>query len=278
MNQNFTILWIEDKNIVITSQVPEIEIFLESEGFELDLLTDNTGDNYQHFLDENKSIDLVVTDYNISEEVKGTDIVESVRNKGLLIDILFYSVHSELFKNDDVYNKLGHYGLIDICEEKDVVEPLKDLIRKNIKRCQDIVFLRGFIISKSVELELKLNEYFAKYFNIQEDLKEDFHNFILESSYVPMAGKKKWLSQILDKHNLKQDENFKGLLSKLDFISTQRNLLAHCKKDKDNPNMLISTGNEEIFGKERLNDILQKIDVVSGHIDKLIEIVPEKNK
>lgn len=278
MNQNFTILWIEDKKRVIISQVPEIENFLESEGFELYLLTDNTGDEYQHFLDENKSIDLVVTDYNISEEMKGTDIVEYVRDKGLLIDILFYSVHDDLFKNGDIYDKLGHYGLIDICEGKDVVEPLKDLIIKNIKRCQDIVFLRGFIISKSVELELKLNEYFAQYFEIQDDLKEDFHNFILESSYVPMAGKKRWLSQILEKNNLKNHEDFAGLLNKLDFISTQRNLLAHCKKGKNNPNTLISTGDEEIFDKERLNKILEKIDVVSDQLDKLMEIAPEKNK
>lgn len=278
MNQNFTILWIEDKNIVITSQVPEIEMFLESEGFELDLLTDNTGDKYRHFIDENKSIDLVVTDFNISEEIKGTDVVEYVRNKGLLIDILFYSVQDELFKNEDIYGKFGHYGLIDICEGKDVVQPLKDLIRKNIKRCQDIVFMRGFIISKSVELELKLNEYFAKYFKIQDDLKEDFHNFIMESSYVPMAGKKKWLNQILIKNNLNNDENFVGLSTSLDFISQQRNLLAHCKKDKNNPNTLISTGDEKIFDKEKLNKILQKIDVVSGQLDKLIEIAPSKNK
>jgi len=277
MKQNFTILWIEDKEIVITSQIPEIKRFLDSEGFEMKFFKDTVGDKFKEIIEENKLIDLIVTDFHISEETNGTDVIKHVRDKGLLTDILFYSVHTDLFEKEgrDIYNELGHYGLIEILEGKDVILPIKELIKKNIKRCQDIVFLRGFVISQSIELELKLNEFFSKYFEVPEKQIIEFHNTILESSYVPMAGKKKWLSQILNENNLNTE--FKGLLTKLEEISTKRNLLAHCKKDDDNQNVLISSGKEEIIDKIGLNRILEQIDVVSVHLDKLIEKLPFEN-
>jgi len=271
MKQNFTILWIEDKERVITSQIPEIKRFLDSEGFQLNLLMDTSGDLFETLIQENKNMDIVVTDYNISEEIKGTDIIDYIRKNGLLIDILFYSVHEELFRDDEIFSKLGHYGLIETCDGKDVMEPLKNLIIKNIKRCQDIVFLRGFVISRSVELELKINVFIAEYFKIDDDLKEEFHNFVLESSYVPMVGKKKWLSQILEINDIKNSDEFKGLLTKLDNISAQRNLVAHCKKDNENPNIIVSAGKHEVFDKNRLNGILKDIDNASNRLDILIK-------
>ena len=61
---------------------------------------------------------------------------------------------------------------------------------------------------------------------------------------------------------------------KLDWIATQRNLLAHCKKDKTNPNVLVSSGKEEKIDKNRLNGVLKNIETVSQHLDKLIEKFP----
>lgn len=274
MKQNFTILWIEDNERVITSQIPEIIKFLDSEGFELNLLKDTVGDKFKEIIEEHKLIDLIVTDFNISEETKGTDVIQHVRDKGLLTDILFYSVHTDLF-NGDIYNKLGHYGLIEIFEGKDVILPIEELIKKNIKRCQDIVFLRGFVISRSIEMELKLNDFFSRYFEVPEKQIIEFHNTILESSYIPMAGKKKWLRQILNEKQMKDE--FVGLLTKLDDITEKRNLLAHCKKDAENPNILIYSGKEEKIDKIGLNKILEKIDVVSGHLDRLIDKLPFEN-
>lgn len=272
MKQNFTILWIEDKERVIDSQIPEIKSFLDNEGFELNLLKDTVGDKFRTLLKNDQLIDIIITDYNISEETKGTDVIKYVRNNGFLTDILFYSVHDYLFEDEAIYSELGHYGLIEICEDKEVTEPLKQLIKKNLMRCKDIVFLRGFIISQSIELELKLNDFFSTYFEVPKKQLTNFHNIILESRYIPMAGKKKWLSQILKKTDLLDE--FKGLLTNLDDISEKRNLLAHCKKDSNNPNILVSSGKDEKIDRDELNRVIKKIDLVSGHIDRLIEKLP----
>lgn len=270
MKQNFTILWIEDKESVIDSQISEIKEFLDGQGYELNLLKDITGKKFEEHL-EKQPIDIIVTDYNISEKIKGNDIIKNIRKKNLLTDILFYSVIDKIFKGDKIYSELGYYGLVDICKGKDVIKPLKKLIVKNIKRCEDIVFLRGAVISRSIELELKINESFAKYFKIPSELEEDFHSLLLENKFIPMAGKKYSMGKILSKTGLKENPDFSGLLTKLDDIIKERNLLAHCKKDKKNPNVLVSSGESEIFDKKRLNGILDKIKKASQQLDKLIE-------
>jgi CheY-like chemotaxis protein len=273
MKQTFTILWIEDNEKVITSQEPAIKKYLEHEGFDLRLLKDTDGDTYESYLD-NESIDIIVTDYNISEDVKGTDVIKNVRNRKLLTDILFYSVMDQIFKKEDIYTQLGHYGLIDICIGKEITDPLIEIIKKNLLRCQDIVFLRGFVISRSVELELQINFFLSNYFKINESQRKEFHDFILESSYVPFAGKKKWMSLILEKNNLKTDVEFKGLLNQLDNIVNCRNLLAHCKKSEEDCRVLCSSGKETKFDKEKLKNLLIKINTVEKQLEKLTKKFP----
>jgi len=74
---------------------------------------------------------------------------------------------------------------------------------------------------------------------------------------------------ILEENDIKQE--FSALITKISHIEEQRNLLAHCKTDPGNKNILISMGEEETFDREKINSILKKINVVSGQLDDLIE-------
>jgi len=269
MNPKFSILWIEDNERVILKPLPAIEKFLSEKGYELNLLKDPDGEKFVDYINKEPVIDIVVTDYNISEEIKGTQVIEKIREKKKVIDILFYSVHEEIFQ-DNLYKQMGHYGMVKIWEGKDVEEPLIELIKKNLEKFEDIIFLRGFIISKSVDLEIRLNGLFSCYFKIQPDLIEDFHNFILESSNVPMFGKQKWLSKLLKKKGLDNDHEFVGLIAKFSKIAEDRNLLAHCKRDENDPKILYAEGRTEVFDRNRVNGILTKIHECESQIDKLI--------
>ena len=42
------------------------------------------------------------------------------------------------------------------------------MINKNLLKWQDVVFLRGMIISKTIELEIKVNEFLATYFEVPD--------------------------------------------------------------------------------------------------------------
>jgi hypothetical protein len=273
MSEDFTILWVEDKKSVVDEQIGEIEQYLEGLNFKLILLYDEEGSEVERYIDQNPNIEIIVTDYNISEDYNGLNIIKLVREKGKLIDILLYSVIPDVYNDIEILKKIGHFGFIEFMQGKDVSDNLKLIIDKNIRRSQNIIFLRGFVISKVIDLELKLNEFFAEYFKIEVILKEDFHDFVLEGSYLQLEGKKKVLSKILDKYNIKNNPEFVGMANKLSQIAEVRNKLAHCKIDPDNPTILISSGEPCSLNRTDLRDLLNKIDVVALQLDKLATFI-----
>ena len=151
MTETFTILWVEDKKSVVDEQIDDIEKYLKELGFKLVILYDDEGSEVENFIQQNPDIEIIVTDFNISEDYNGIDIIKLVREEGKLIDILLYSVVPDVYEDVEILKKVGHYGFIEFMQGKDVAEKLKLIIDKNIRRSQNIIFLRGFVISKVID-------------------------------------------------------------------------------------------------------------------------------
>ncbi|GAH62548.1 unnamed protein product, partial [marine sediment metagenome] len=134
---------------------------------------------------------------------------------------------------------------------------------------EDIVFLRGMVLSMIIDLELKVNEFFANYFKIHPKLITHFHNYMLENKYNSLAGKKSTLSKILKENKIEKE--FEGLVSQIDKLAQDRNLIAHCKTDPAKRNILICMGDKEEFSKKRINSIIEKANKASDHLDALIK-------
>lgn len=270
MNQAFTIIWIEDKPRAMKSQVDAIREYLKGKNFEPNIILDENGNQFKKAITDRISIDIVVTDKNLPDPMDGITVIQILKQKGKLTDVLFYSAKG--FDPDEVRQK--HYGFVEIVEGKDIEDKLKRLIDKNLKRCEDIVFLRGMVISLIIDLELKVNEFFAGYFEIPKDTLEQFHNFILENKYNSLAGKKSTLAKILKENKIEKE--FEGLSSEVDKLAGDRNLLAHCKADPAKKNVLICMGEEEEFDKRRINGILHRINKASEHLERLLKKYPPK--
>lgn len=262
MRQTFTILLVEDRPEAMKSQIEEIEKYLQEKEFEPKIIMNKTGENIDKILKDN-DVDIIVTDENLTEKTSGTDVVNLIKSKNPVIDVLFYSAKG--INPEDIREHTGHYSFIEIIEGKEILESLKKLIDKNVKRCNDIVFLRGMVISESIDMELEINDFFATYFIKTPKYKRDiFNDFILENRNTTMFGKIASLSKLLDKHNLRESY---PIITKLNDISNERNLLAHSKKVKGN--ILVSMGKEEKFDRERIRKILAKIKTVSDYLEKL---------
>ena len=123
------------------------------------------------------------------------------------------------------------------------------------------------VISMIIDLELKVNEFFAHYFKIPQNTLQQFHNFILENKYNSMAGKKSTIAKILKENKIEKE--FEGLSSGMSKLAEERNLLAHCKTDPARNNVLICMGEKEEFDKKRINGILQRINKTSEHLENL---------
>ena len=264
MKQTFTILWVEDKPKALRGQKKKIEEFLKEMDFEPKIIFDENGERIEEIL-KSENIDIVVADINISEKFSGIDVIKLIRRGGFLTDILFYSAIG--FDKEEILKQTDHYGFAEIVEGKDIEEPLKKLVDKNIRRCQDIVFLRGKVITSVIDLELRINEFFVEYFKIPDETQEQFHNFILENRYTSLGGKALTLKTITEKNGV--EKNYRKWIQEIQELGNERNLLAHCKTDPDKKNILISMGRPKEFNKEDIHEILKKIKRVLEGLDDL---------
>jgi len=267
----FKILWIEDKPSSVDSQKKEIEEFLKEKGFEPDIEMVEDVENIKKILDEkiNGEVDLIVTDNDLDEDFNGLDVIKKIGEKKALIDVLFYSTPS--FDEGELMD--SHHFIEIVHDKTKILEPLKKLIKKNIKRCEDPIFLRGYVLSRVVDLEIELNELFEIYFNINDSSKGHFHNFLMENKNFSLFGKRASLSKIISAN----EEILKDIvsLSKLQTIAEERNLLAHSKIDPTNHYCFISMGDANEFDRERLKELLKKINESLLEIEKMKEKLKE---
>jgi hypothetical protein len=270
MKQIFTILWVEDNPSIVRVQKPAILRFLDGLGYDLHLLHAVDKETFESSYTSEPLIDIIVTDQGISEKLTGLDVIQRVRQENKLTDILFYSAKPDTFEDKGIYSVLGHYGLIRIVEGKDVEDPLKELIAMNLQRYKDIIYLRGFVISRCVDLEVRLNEVIACYFKITPDLVDEFHNSMLEGGGISMNSKKFLLSKIIRVNGWSEEPEFRDIIELIRYISKQRNLLAHSKRDSTNPSILISSGRTLRFDRDRIIDLLMKIYQCEKSLEKLM--------
>lgn len=274
----FKILWIEDKPKSVDSQKNEIIEYLRENGFEENIVFVSDVETIEKDLQDalNFDIDIVVTDNNIKDDGDennffGKDVLKKVKEKGLMTDILFYSVNKF-----NIEENQGFYNFVEFVEKKkDIVPKLKSLIKKNIKKYNDIYFLRGYVISKVIDLELKINEFFGKYLNIHSDDEIDFHDLIMENDGFRLYGKQKAINRILKKN--KEIFGEIAIVNSINDISSERNLLAHAKVHPTEENKLIKMGDNEIFDKDRLKKLIKKINETVIEVDNLIICLDKNN-
>jgi hypothetical protein len=272
MKQTFTIIWVEDNPDAMTSQIEEIKEYLQEKNYEPCIIIDENGKGLQDCLKKKQPIEIIVTDQNLTDQIDGLGILKLLKQKKLLTDVLFYTTKQGI-TSDDVYNQ--HYGFVEFVKGKSaIVDPLKRLIDKSLKRYEDIIFLRGVVISMIIDLELKVNEFFVSYFKIPKKNQEHFHNFILENQYNSLGGKVVTLENIIEKQGLKKQ--FDKILQGIRELANNRNLLAHCKADPNNKNVLICMGKAKKFDKSKINEIIGKVNEASEHLDEFIAEFPPK--
>jgi len=270
--QLFTIYWIENNFDVIEMNERQLKRYFSDnlKDFELNIIRIKPEDDIDKYLSNSKHVDIIVTDFKLTKKINGLDIIKRIKRKKLLTDVLFYTAGKFKLKTDEIHKKTGYYGFLIISEgTKDVYGDVIKLIGKNLRRCNDIIFLRGLVISRIIDIEIKMNGCFETHFKIPKNRLSEFRNFMLENRFNPFSGKLKTISKILKKHKLESD--FKGLKTKIEDLEKERNLIAHCKVDYKDNNVLISMGDEERFDRKRILKILNKAYEVDEQIDKLTD-------
>ena len=103
--------------------------------------------------------DLILMDYKLAEGTTGDTIVSAIRKNNILTDILFYSseeqnmlaaISKEMPPIDGVYLTKRDYTIF--------TEKVRNLISKIVKRSEDLVNLRGFVMDGSSDFEVRIQE------------------------------------------------------------------------------------------------------------------------
>ena len=276
MNTFFKILWFEDEVTWFNMERLRINSILQKH-YLMPEIVRKDGDDFDISELTGNDYDLIIMDYKLAEGTTGDTVVTAIRKNNILTDILFYSseernmltaISKGMPPIDGVYLTKRDYNLF--------TQKAENLINKIVKRSEDLVNLRGFVMDGSADFEVRIREILNTVWNKfteeeREILEEAVQKTIKRNEDRDQKTKKKILEVnptfpaavnnihffshsdrlyllekaikiLLDNYSLSEEEEFSSFKAYYEKeISNYRNALGH-KKSTDN-NIEITNGN-----------------------------------
>lgn len=158
MNLAYNILWFEDSEEWVDSMKEKIEDFFDEFGFLLNLDIQNNANNLDDLTkrinSHEKDVDIILMDYNLLNNDKGSELIKKIRSKDIFTEIIFYS---EKTKVKEKFNNECIEGLY-FSERDTLLIRLQQIIPHTIKKVIDLTNMRGIVMSETSLLDLDLNE------------------------------------------------------------------------------------------------------------------------
>lgn len=158
MNTFFKILWFEDEVTWYNMEKIRINAILQQHYLTPQIVRKN-GDDFDINDLTGNDYDLIMMDYKLAEGTTGDTVVTAIRKNNILTDILFYSseehnmlaaISEGMPSIDGVYLTKRDYTVF--------TQKAESLINKIVKRSEDIVNLRGFVLDGSSDFEVRIRE------------------------------------------------------------------------------------------------------------------------
>lgn len=268
MNTLFKILWFEDEVFWYNMERLRINVILQEHYLTPQIVRKN-GDDFDIAELTGNDYDLILMDYKLAEGTTGDTIVSAIRKNNILTDILFYSseeqnmlvaISKEMPPIDGVYLTKRDYTIF--------TEKVRNLISKIVKRSEDLVNLRGFVMDGSSDFEVRIQEIlnivWHKFDESEKDVLEKAvqktikrnenrdqktkQKVLAENPTFPAAVNsihffshsdrlyllEKVIKILLENYNLTAEEEFSSFKSNYEEeISHYRNALGHRKSTDD---------------------------------------------
>ena len=158
MNTTFKILWFEDEPAWFNMEKLRIEEILGTH-YLIPVIERKDGDDFDLEEITGNDYDLIFMDYKLAERKTSDTIVAAIRNSDILTDILFYSseeqnmlsaIRAQMPPIDGVYLTKRDYTIF--------TEKAQRIIEKIVKRSEDVVNLRGFVLDNTSAFEVRIRE------------------------------------------------------------------------------------------------------------------------
>ena len=195
MNTTFKILWFEDEPVWFNMEKLRIEGILKTH-YLIPVIERRDGDDFDLEELTGNDYDLIFMDYKLAERKTGDTIVAAIRNSDILTDILFYSseeqnmlsaIREQMPPIDGVYLTKRDYTIF--------TEKAQRIIQKIVKRSEDVVNLRGFVLDNTSAFEVRIREIL----NIcWQKFTQEQKNTLTQTLTKLLEGKKAWVSSQID--------------------------------------------------------------------------------
>lgn len=197
MNVKFNILWFEDNAEWLETEKRSIEKILKGHYLEPCFKSSNGSNGVQDAVTSN-DYDLILMDYKLADDKTGIEIMDEIRKNTVLADTLFYSSDYDGMV-EALRNKLSIIDGVYICkrDSEAFIEKAHRIIDKIVRRSEDIVNLRGFVLDNTSAFEDRI----AKILGEAQKILDEFQKGELDT----------FTSDLLTEKQKRQDRQIKRL-------------------------------------------------------------------
>lgn len=201
----FKVLWIDDQTKKCRRDVKSVSNIIVALGFEPEItfetniskssLSETDGALYKAI--HARDVDLFLIDYNLKNDVFGSDIVRQIRNKNdIYTDIVFYSNDRRALV-DQIKGSYDAESSLDFCDGvyvvplgNEFITKVEQVITKTIKSWYNVHSIRGILLSKASKFEQMVSKIINEYYiNFVDDIKQDL---VVKGKRVCETTKSKW--------------------------------------------------------------------------------------
>lgn len=169
MRIRYRLLWIEDNEDYVNDLRPILVEYMDSLGFELEIVHRIDGNDSSALPQNDFEYDLILVDYNLNEGGQGGTgdaVINLIRSDSVITEAIFYSsntslkLHEMLSGAQRISYHLGKTGL---------PNAIKKIIGLTIRKVQDVNNMRGLVIAEVIDLEMKMKAILQKFFATNND-------------------------------------------------------------------------------------------------------------
>ncbi|WP_044206033.1 response regulator [Flammeovirga sp. OC4] len=281
MRINYNLLWIEDDDSWFETTKELLDDYIDDLGFILNVRRCNSFEEVQGLTDEDiSSFDLMLVDFNLSGSEHGDDVIQNIRDREILTEVIFYSSAVESVRDGMRKHTLeGVYS----SDRADINLKFEQVVSLTLRKIQAVNTMRGLIMAETSDLDKimlditalllnneehssKMEEYltdqvsstFEKIQSLKED-KKPFIEKISDARLFTSFHKAKSINQYLKITGKKGEQFFNNYNRE---IISVRNLFAHVTEEaREGQKVLIShfSGQEEEFTEERCIEIRKNL-------------------
>ena len=177
MRYDLLVYWVEDTPTWANSEKDIMRYELQDLGIMVDFKSESNADTAKAEIANSckgfKKYDLFFIDYNISSDIDGQAIINSLRQNNVDVDILFYSADREKEIRTTISQNLSDFEGVYVANRNTFHEKALALIEKNARKLLSIQNIRGKLMDCTSENDFIIKSYILKKFpELNDDQKK----------------------------------------------------------------------------------------------------------